>query len=108
VTAIHLGTSVEISWTAPYDSASPITSYTIFVRHADEVSFSLELSNCDGTDATIISEAKCIIPISVIRAQPYYLDWGQHVYSKVVATNAVGSSNESLEGNGAKIVTVPD
>mgnify|MGYP002636778377 CR=1 FL=1 len=48
------------------------------------------------------------MPISVIRDDPFYLDWGSSVYVIVVATNIVGDSLPSSEGNGAVIVTVPD
>ena len=99
---------MEVSWIAPYDSASPILSYLIYIRHADEVSYSLELSHCDGNEQTIVDTQSCIIPISVIRDAPFYLEWGTSVFAKIVAKNAVDSSHESAEGNGAMIVTVPD
>ena len=48
------------------------------------------------------------MPISAIRAEPFYLEWGVSVYAKIVATNIVGDSLTSAEGNGATILTVPD
>jgi hypothetical protein len=74
---------------------------------SDEVSYSLELSNCDGSQQTIVDNSECIIPISVLRDAPFFLEWGTHVYAKIVATNAVDDSDISPEGNGAMIVTVP-
>lgn len=44
----------------------------------------------------------------MVRGDPFYLEWGSSVYVKVIATNIVGNSIESSEGNGAIIVTVPD
>lgn len=39
---------------------------------------------------------------------PYSLDWGDSIWAKIVATNLVGNSEESDEGNGAVILTNPD
>lgn len=39
---------------------------------------------------------------------PYSLNWGDSIYAKVKATNIVGDSQESVEGNGAVILTKPD
>jgi len=41
-------------------------------------------------------------------ASPYSLNWGDSVYAKVKATNIVGDSSTSSEGNGAVILTNPD
>ena len=41
-------------------------------------------------------------------AAPFSLTWGSSVYAKVSATNIRGNSPESLAGNGAKLITVPD
>jgi hypothetical protein len=66
------------------------------------------LTNCDGTDATIISQTSCSIPISTLRSSPYSHPWGADIYAKVVAINVVGTSPESVVGNGAQILTTPD
>jgi hypothetical protein len=50
----------------------------------------------------------CTIPVAVLKAAPFSLDWGADVYAKVIATNIYGDSTESLEGNGAYITTNPD
>lgn len=39
---------------------------------------------------------------------PYSHTWGSSIYAKVYATNIKGDSIESLAGNGAKILRVPD
>jgi len=78
------------------------------VRHADGALYSQELVNCDGNDPTIVATAKCTVPISALRAAPFYLNWGASVYATVVAGNVVGESATSTAGNGAVILTVPD
>jgi hypothetical protein len=49
-----------------------------------------------------------MIPVSVLKAAPFSLDWGDSVYAKIVATNIKGNSLSSDAGNGAIIVTNPD
>lgn len=39
---------------------------------------------------------------------PYNLPWGSSVFADVLATNIIGSSGTSLEGNGAIILITPD
>jgi hypothetical protein len=39
---------------------------------------------------------------------PYNLEWGSSIFAKVYATNVKGDSVESIEGNGAIIIRVPD
>lgn len=48
------------------------------------------------------------MPISVLRAAPYNLAVNDSVYAKVKANNVKGSSFDSLAGNGAHIIRVPD
>ena len=54
------------------------------------------------------TETSCTIPVGVLRAAPFSLDWGDEVYAKVYAFNTYGNSLNSLEGNGAIITTTPD
>jgi hypothetical protein len=39
---------------------------------------------------------------------PYLLEWGSSIYARIIATNVKGDSLESIEGNGAVIIRVPD
>jgi len=50
----------------------------------------------------------CTVPVTLLRATPFSLEWGSSVYAKVVATNSYGASLVSSEGNGAVITTAPD
>jgi hypothetical protein len=43
-----------------------------------------------------------------LQASPFNLAWGASVFAKVIATNVVGSSASSEEGNGAVMLTNPD
>jgi hypothetical protein len=63
------------------------------------------LANCDGSASLATT---CTIPVTVLRAAPFSLDWGDSVYAKLFATNEYGDSLTSNEGNGAMITTTPD
>lgn len=48
---------VVVSWVAPDNGGSPITSYTIFIRQSDLTTYTEGIVTCDGSDATILAEA---------------------------------------------------
>jgi len=50
----------------------------------------------------------CTIPISVLKATPFSIDWGRSIFARITATNVYGNSVVSPAGNGAIILTVPD
>ena len=107
-TTIWSPDDVIVSWVAPDDGGSPITSYTIYIREDDQSTYSLQLSHCDGSDQVIRDAAQCTIPVSVLKAAPFDLPCGEHVFAMVLATNIYGSSELSPEGNGAMITINPD
>jgi hypothetical protein len=48
-------TTVIINWIAPSNNGASITSYKVLIRESDDVTFTEDSVNCDGSDATIIS-----------------------------------------------------
>jgi len=66
------------------------------------------MTSCDGTDPTIVAQTGCSIPISALKAAPFTMPWGHSIYVKISATNIVGESLYTVEGNGATILTQPD
>lgn len=46
--------------------------------------------------------------MSVLRDEPYYLDWGAEIWIKVSATNMIGMGPYSEPGNGAVMLTTPE
>jgi len=84
----------RITWSAPSDNGSPITSYTITILQQDG-SYSEEATYCDGTDPTIISQLYCQVPMISLAASPYSLSYGDNIKAKVSATNSEGTSSES-------------
>lgn len=99
--------NIIIDWVAPSDNGSPITSYQIYIKQADE-QYSQEMVDCDGTLAATISNTQCTIPISTLTASPYSLVVGDEVFVNIIAVNLYGESVVSMDGNGAIIAYVPD
>jgi hypothetical protein len=96
-----------IDWIAPDDGGSEITDYLIVIRDKDMI-YKTHLTNCDGSLAHVVMNTMCTIPITLLREEPFSLAWGDSLYAKVTAVNLYGSSSESLVGNGAVLLTIPD
>jgi hypothetical protein len=64
--------------------------------------------NCDGSDATILSNNQCTVTQASLQAEPFNLVKGDVVFAKVKATNLYGTSNDSPIGDGASIWLQPD
>lgn len=102
------GDNVNINWTPDYDGGSPVFAFTVLIRQSDTDTYSEQTVNCDGSVSAIVTAAQCSVPIDSLKQEPYSLDWGASVYAKVSATNLVGASPYSMEGNGAIILTISD
>jgi len=100
--------NVIISWDLPNEMGSPITSYSIEVLHKDGVTYTPDLVLCDGLDANVVMNRKCVFPVSVLTEEPYSLTWADSVWARLTATNAYGTSAYSEAGNGAILYTIPD
>jgi hypothetical protein len=100
--------TITITWTEPVTNGGDILSYEVMIRHGSGLSYSTELVNCDGSDSGIMASLTCVVPVSVLKAEPFSLDWGAEVYAKVSATNLKGRSSTSNAGNGGIIITYPD
>lgn len=96
-----------IDWTAPYNGGTQLTSYTIEIRTADISVFEVEVNDCDGSQNQILIDTQCTVTIANLRLAPFNLAWGASIYAKVKATNYLGSSVFSDQGNGAIIRTYP-
>ena len=101
--------TLRVSWTAPSDQGSALLGYKIVIRTSDTAVYAEDLTNCNGQNADILSRAYCDVPIASLRSSAVYnLPWGASVWAKVTAYNKYGNSEESPEGNGARILTIPD
>jgi hypothetical protein len=98
---------VQISWVAPNDQGSEILKYKIYIQKND-LSFTEDLTYCNGADQTVIDATSCLIPISELISSLYNLPWGSEIKAKLIARNAYGDSEESDVGGSAVILTNPD
>lgn len=106
-TFLNTSNDVTFAWKYSFNCGSTITAYTVEIRKGDEITYSTETVNCDGSSAAIVTARRCTIPISVLMAAPFNLALGQSVYARIKATNTVGISAYSPDGNGAVILLVP-
>jgi len=66
-----INSTVIVTWTAPFDSGSPITKYKITIRQSDGV-YS-ESSHCDGTVEARITARSCSIPLDSLTSGVFNL-----------------------------------
>lgn len=97
-----------MTWNAPWNGGSVITSYTVTWQHSDGTTYSEDKTICDGSLAGTISTRTCTVANTIFTQAPFNIEWGSSIYAKVYATNVKGDSVLSLAGNGAEILRVPD
>lgn len=91
-----------MQWTKPNSNGNDLTAYAVYIQKKDN-SWALDLVNCDGGSKAGMANPSCAIPITVLKAAPFSLLTGDSVKAKVIATNEVGDSGTSPEGNGAQL-----
>lgn len=102
-------TAAKISWTAPDGNGETIDYYRITLRESDGTTFTEDIVNCDGTDATIVSDLYCEVPMTTLLASPYDLSAGDLIIAVIEAHNVWGYSTASPEnGSGIVVSTTPD
>jgi len=99
--------AVTVVWDQPWNGGSEILSYTVSFRQSDSV-YTVAPSLCDGSLPAIILSRSCTIASSIFTQAPFNLAWGSSIYAQVIASNIKGVSLQSLAGNGAIILRVPD
>lgn len=78
-----VGENVVITWSEPSTGGSPIEMYQIRIQESDGVSYRSDLTYCDGTDATIVAELSCTIPVIHLKAEPFSIAWAGSIYAKI-------------------------
>jgi hypothetical protein len=99
--------TVVLTWSAPYDNGSPITSYTIGIADSNG-DYVTSITGCDGSSSSVISSTSCIVDLDILTATPFNLGLGYSITVTVMAHNLYGESLNSEAGSGADIVLVPD
>jgi len=74
VTAIE-NTYVKISWDLPVENSDPVTEYEILILTDDGTTYTASDDYCDGSFSAIILNRYCHVPMSVLTASPFDLDF---------------------------------
>lgn len=64
--------TVVLTWIAPSDNGSAITSYSILVRDSSS-DYVTELTSCDGSNSIILAAQECTIPLQTLYDAPFNL-----------------------------------
>ena len=92
LSSVVSGVGVVLSWTAPDPNYDPLAAYRVLIRQSDG-DFSEEAIYCDGaTDAAVLADAACTVPMAVLAAAPYSLAQGAQVIFTVASQNTFGWS----------------
>ena len=100
------GLGVDITWNAYVSNGLSVTKVKVYIKQ-DDGSYSKDLVNCDGeTDSSIVTNRKCTIPFTTLRATPYFLDYSDEVVANVYAENADGWSSVSADSTGGALIQI--
>lgn len=80
----------------PYNSASLIDIAEIQIMHSDGVTFSEQLTYCDGSIQAIFDARQCTIPAATLRSPPFSLAQGSPISPKIRFKNEIDYSEWSL------------
>lgn len=84
VVSTNSGSNVRFSWTALSSNGAAITAYKLEIMQGDWT-YSEDSTNCNGADATIVTNQYCDVPMSVITASPYSHTAGETIHARVSA-----------------------
>lgn len=103
---------VVISWEEPTYNFAQITAYRVKLVQSDGVTFTEESTYCDASQQLILLQKFCLIPHSVLTAEPYSLTFDTLIEAKLEAFNRNGWSPESTVNTASgllkdRIQTVP-
>jgi hypothetical protein len=100
---------VKISWIAPNTNNVAIDAYKIYIETHTTNSFIESTTLCDGSQASVISNLYCLVPMTSLRTGDFLLTKGTEIRAKVEAHNDRGWSLTSIaSSSGPVIETEPD
>jgi hypothetical protein len=60
-----------VTWVAPASNGNVISKYSVLIRQSDGTTYSEELTDCDGSDTTILTNTVCNIPAQNLNSAPF-------------------------------------
>lgn len=86
-------------WDSPYDNEQTITAYQILINDKTGNDWNEDTINCDGSQAQIVNQRFCLVPMSVFNDPPYNLDFRDRIVAKARAYNVYGWQEAYSEPN---------
>jgi hypothetical protein len=108
ITTTNTNDLITVNWDDPIANGYVIHAYRFFFLEHDGTTYTEEIVECDGTDATIVVNRQCQIALLTLRSAPYNLVQGDEVWVKIISINTYGESVISQPGNNAVIQLVPE
>jgi len=99
------GTSVKVEWGTADDGGVAVTAYKILLKNSGG-SWVEELTSCDGSDPTIVTNRYCHIPMTTLTST-LGLVQGTTVQAKVAPINAIGTGTYSNPNSAGALIEVP-
>ena len=103
VTTSNTIDNVNVIWSGPTTNGSPITSYKIFILQNDQLTYTQESVDCNGSDAAVVSNRECNIQLTTLLASPYSLVLNDPDSIKITPINIYGESEMSTASSGTFI-----
>jgi hypothetical protein len=101
------GGQVVIDWPSTNENGAEIINYKVYIQHSDGVNYSIESSECDGTQPEVLENRLCYLSLTTIIGEPWNLPQEGSIVAKVAATNQFGDSDLSSSGSGGIVKLVP-
>lgn len=104
----NVDTKVIITWAAPMTNYADLLSYTLQVLNSNRKDYADANSYCDEDSANLLTDRKCSMTLTELRAAPFSLTYNQIVVARVKSENIYGVSDYSQPNIlGATIRTEP-
>ena len=102
-----IGDEVTISWQMPYNAGALIYQAQIDILEVDGLTFTEDLTNCDGADQATFDARSCTFLSTVLKTAPYELVQQSPIIPRVKFLNEIGWSNWSTITSPVLMTTVP-
>mmetsp|Transcript_9442 Transcript_9442/g.8981 ORF Transcript_9442/g.8981 Transcript_9442/m.8981 type:complete len:609 (+) Transcript_9442:2746-4572(+) len=104
-----VGSNLKIAFSVPVSNGgATVDSYDIQIQLQGTTTYQQDLTYCDGSSATIMSQMYCMVPMTEI-ISTYGYTYNQLVVAIVSASNSVGAGDFSDDNTiGDTVITPPD
>ena len=94
-----------INWDeTPDERDSAVTAYRVNIKSKNGISY--QVATCLGSEPQVVIDRSCTIPMTVLVADPFFLEEGDAIVATVEALNEIGYSEPSEENQSGAVVQV--